>query len=44
MQVRHPVVRELDVLIGLVADIPLTADPDQIGTEFQIGSTKKAAA
>src|SRR5262249_6541715 len=33
VQVCHPVVRELDGLVGLVADISLAADPDQVGTE-----------
>jgi len=35
VQVRDPVIRQFDVLVGVVADIPLAADPDHIGAEFE---------
>jgi len=37
VQVRDPVIRQLDVLVGVVADIPLAADPDDVGTQLQQG-------
>ena len=37
MQVRDPIVGELDVLVGVVPYIPLAADPDHVGTELQLG-------
>src|SRR6516164_1495294 len=36
MQVRDPVVGKLGVLVGVVAHKPLTADPDDVGAEFQL--------
>src|SRR5215510_5942658 len=36
MQVRDPVVGELRVLVGVVANKPLATDPDDIGAEFQL--------
>src|SRR5262249_50489270 len=36
VQVRDPVVGELGVLVGVVANKPLAADPDDIGAEFQL--------
>src|SRR5215813_5215145 len=36
MQVRDPVVGELGVLVGVVANKPLAADPDDVGAEFQL--------
>ncbi len=35
MQVCNPVIRQFDILVGLVADVPLAADPDHIGTQLQ---------
>ncbi len=35
VQVRDPVIRQFDVLVGLIADIPLAADPNHIGAELQ---------
>src|SRR5215831_12083093 len=36
MQVRDPVVGELRVLVGVVANKPLATDPDDVGAEFQL--------
>src|SRR5215471_402980 len=36
MQVRDPVVGELGVLVGVVANKPLATDPDDVGAEFQL--------
>src|SRR5262249_12688349 len=36
VQVRDPVVREFGVLVGVVANEPLAADPDDVGAEFQL--------
>src|SRR5262245_34807173 len=36
VQVRDPVVRELRVLVGVVANKPLATDPDDVGAEFQL--------
>jgi len=36
VQVRDPVVGELRVLVGIVANKPLTTDPDDVGAEFQL--------
>jgi hypothetical protein len=36
VQVRDPVVCELRVLVGVIANKPLTTDPDNIGTELQL--------
>src|SRR5215468_8720063 len=36
VQVRDPVVGELGVLVGVVANEPLAADPDDVGAEFQL--------
>src|SRR5262245_42352875 len=36
VQVRDPVVGELGVLVGVVANKPLAADPDDVGAEFQL--------
>src|SRR6516162_4262639 len=35
VQVRDPVVGELGVLVGVVANKPLATDPDDVGAEFQ---------
>jgi len=36
VQVCDPVVGELGVLVGVVANEPLAADPDDVGAEFQL--------
>src|SRR6516162_4072859 len=36
VQVRDPVVGELGVLVGVVANEPLATDPDDVGAEFQL--------
>src|SRR5262245_37414954 len=36
MQVRDPVVGELRVLVGVVANKPLATDPDDVGAELQL--------
>src|SRR5215471_7875131 len=36
MQVRDPVVGELGVLVGVIANKPLATDPDDVGAEFQL--------
>src|SRR5262249_589070 len=36
VQVRDPVVRELRVLVCVVANKPLATDPDDVGAEFQL--------
>src|SRR5262249_32181431 len=36
MQIRDPVVGELRVLVGVVANKPLATDPDDVGAEFQL--------
>src|ERR1700757_5048122 len=36
VQVRDPVVGELRVLVGVVANKPLATDPDDVGPEFQL--------
>src|SRR5262245_6888697 len=36
VQVRDPVVGELRVLVGVVANEPLATDPDDVGPEFQL--------
>src|SRR5262245_51312419 len=36
MQVRDPIVGELGVLVGVVANKPLAADPDDVGAEFKL--------
>src|SRR5262245_25228891 len=36
VQVRDPVVGELRVLVGVVANKPLPTDPDDVGAEFQL--------
>src|SRR5215472_14559077 len=36
VQVRDPVVGELRVLVGVVANKPLATDPDDVGAEFQL--------
>src|SRR5262249_36811 len=36
VQVRDPVVGELGVLVGIVANKPLATDPDDVGPEFQL--------
>src|SRR5262249_5638495 len=36
VQVRDPVIGELRVLVGIVANKPLATDPDDVGPEFQL--------
>src|SRR6516162_4420344 len=36
MQVRDPVVGELGVLVGVIANKPLATDPDDVGAELQL--------
>ena len=36
VQVRDPIVRELGVLVGVVANKPLAADPNDVGAELQL--------
>jgi len=36
VQVRDPVVRELGVLVGVVANKPLATDPNDVGAELQL--------
>src|SRR5438034_7778053 len=42
VQVCNPVVRQFDILVGLVADVPLAADPDHIGTQLQCRRDRKS--
>src|SRR6516162_9465316 len=36
VQVRDPIVGELGVLVGVIANKPLATDPDDVGAEFQL--------